>query len=93
MAITFKRETSAQIEEGLTCASCSAVIFLAVRFDRFSSYRNYRLGDSNSFFGPNMASEAISECLIHKIFLGEHAPTPPYLVHTFKVARYSLGED
>ena len=26
MAITFKRETSAQIEEGLTCALCRAVI-------------------------------------------------------------------
>ena len=35
-----------------------------------------------AFFGPNMASEAISECLILKIFLGEHAPRPPYLVHT-----------
>ena len=29
------------------------------------------------FFGPNMASEAISECLVLKIFLGEHAPDPP----------------
>ena len=26
-----------------------------------------------------MASEAISECLIFKIFLGEHAPRPPSL--------------
>ena len=30
-----------------------------------------------AFFGPNMASEAISECLILKIILGEHAPRPP----------------
>ena len=30
-----------------------------------------------AFFGPNMASEAISECLILKIFLGEYAPRPP----------------
>ena len=37
--------------------------------------------DSSSFFGPNMASEEISECLILKIFLGEHPPTPPWLVH------------
>ena len=81
MAITFKRETSAQIEEGLTCVLCRAVI-LAVWFDRFSSYRNYRLGESNSFFGPNMASEVISECLILKIFLGEQAPRPSYLVHS-----------
>ena len=29
------------------------------------------------FFVPNMASEAISECLI---FLGEHAPRPPSLL-------------
>ena len=29
-----------------------------------------------AFFGPNMASEAISECLILKIFLGEHALRP-----------------
>ena len=28
-------------------------------------------------FVPNMALEAISECLIVKIFLGEHPPTPP----------------
>ena len=39
--------------------------------------RNYRWGDSSSFFGPNMASEAILECLILKIFLEEHAPRPP----------------
>ena len=31
------------------------------------------------FFVPNMASEAISECLILKIFLVEHAPRPPSL--------------
>ena len=38
--------------------------FLAVWFDRFSSYRNY---NSSSFsFVPNMASEAISEYLILK---------------------------
>ena len=30
-----------------------------------------------AFFSPNMSSEAISECLILKIFLGEHAPRPP----------------
>ena len=30
-------------------ASCVAVIS-AIRFDRFSSYRNYRWGDSSSFF-------------------------------------------
>ena len=34
-------------------------------------------------FGPNMASEAISECLILKFSLLEHAPTPPSLF-TFK---------
>ena len=33
-------------------------------------------------FVPNMALEAISEWLIVKIFLGEHPPTPPLLVHT-----------
>ena len=44
-----------------------------------ASYRNYRWGDSSSFFGPNMASEAISECLILKIFLGEYAPDPSTL--------------
>ena len=39
--------------------------------------RNYRWGDSNSILAQ-MASEAISECLIlKKTFLGEHAPTPP----------------
>ena len=40
------------------------VVILAARFDRFSSYRNYRWGDFSSIFGSNMASEAISECLI-----------------------------
>ena len=30
-------------------------------------------------FWPNMASEAISDCLVLKIFLGEHAPNPPSL--------------
>ena len=30
-----------------------------------------------AFFGPNKASEAISECLILKFFLAEHAPRPP----------------
>ena len=34
-------------------------------------------GDSSSIFGPKMTSEAISECLILKIFMGEHAPRPP----------------
>ena len=34
-------------------------------------------GDSSRIFDPNMASEVISECLIFKNFLGEHAPTPP----------------
>ena len=34
------------------------------------------------FFVSNMASEAISECLILKIFLGEHAPRPPYSLFT-----------
>ena len=29
-----------------------------------------------------MASEAISECLIFKIFLGEYAHTPPYSLFT-----------
>ena len=29
------------------------------------------------WFGTNVASEAISECLIWKIFLGVHAPRPP----------------
>ena len=33
------REASAQIGEGLTCASCVAVI--SARFNRFSSYKNY----------------------------------------------------
>ena len=71
-------ETSVQIGEGLTCARTWRS-FLAARFDCFSSYRNYRWGDSGSIFGSNMASEAISECLISKILLGEHAPTPPSL--------------
>ena len=31
------------------------------------------------WFGPNVASEAISEWLIWKIFLGVHAPRPPSL--------------
>ena len=79
MAI-LERETSAQIGGGgggaNMRASCVAVIS-AARFDRFSSYRNYRWGDSSSIFGPNMVSEAISECLILKIFLGEQAPRPP----------------
>ena len=30
-----------------------------------------------AFFGPNMASEAISECLILKIFLGGVCPQTP----------------
>ena len=82
---TLERETSARRARklggggggGLTCARRAWQSFLAARFDRFSSYRNYRWGDSSSIFGPNMASEAISECLILKIFLGEHAPRPP----------------
>ena len=37
---------------------------------------SYRWGDSSSILAPNMASEAISECLILKIFLGKHAPRP-----------------
>ena len=36
-----------------------------------------------AFLGPNMASEAISECQIFKNFPGGHAPRPPYLVHTY----------
>ena len=49
-------------------------------FGRFPSKRNYRWGDSSSIFGPNMASEAISEVLILKIFLEQqHAPSPPSL--------------
>ena len=56
--------------------------FLAVRFDRSSTYRNYRWGDSSSFFGQNMASEAISEYLIVKKFsLG--GACPPYFGHTY----------
>ena len=34
-------------------------------------------GDSSSFFGPNMASEAISECLILKNFPGGACPQTP----------------
>ena len=33
--------------------------------------------ESSSIFGPNMASVAISECLILNIFLGQHDPRPP----------------
>ena len=29
----------------------------------------------------NTASEMISECLFNKIFLGKHAPKPPYIVY------------
>ena len=32
-----------------------------------------------AFFGPNMAPEVISGCLILKYFRGEHAPRPPSL--------------
>ena len=59
-------------------ASCVAVIS-GSRFDRFSSYTNYRWGDSGSIFGPNMTAEAILGCLILKNFLGEHPPDPPSL--------------
>ena len=51
--------------------------FLAVRFDRFPSYRNYRWGDSSSFFGPNMASEAISVPNFKKFSWGSMPPDPP----------------
>ena len=53
-----------QFGEGLTYTHRAWGSFLAARFDRFSSYRNYRWGDFSSIFGTNMASEAISDCLI-----------------------------
>ena len=50
---------------------------MAVWFDRFPSYRNYRWGDSSSFLGPNIASEAISECILLKNFSwGSMSPGP-----------------
>ena len=38
---------------------------------------------SNIKLSPNMASEAISQHLILKIFLGEHAPRPPKWVRAY----------
>ena len=37
----------------------------------------------NINLSTNMASEAISEHLILKIFLGEHAPRPPYCARAY----------
>ena len=54
----LEHETSAEIGEWLTCALCEAVI--SGSSVHSSSYRNYRC----KHFGPNMASEAILECLI-----------------------------
>ena len=51
--------------------------FLAAGFYRFSGYRKYRWGDSSIILVQKHGSEAISECLILNIFLGEHAPRPP----------------
>ena len=49
-----------------------------VRVGHFLQFdRNYRWGDSSSFFGQNMASEAISECLILKNFPGRACPQTP----------------
>ena len=61
-----------------TCATCVAA-FLAARFDRFSISTETTGGEIlvYSILGSNMASEAISEYLIFKIFLGEHTATPP----------------
>ena len=47
-----------------------------------------------AFFGPNMASEAISECLIFKIFLGSRPPDPSSLFtlnHAMPVPALKLG--
>jgi len=41
--MAIQRERSAQVGEGLTCAS-----WRSFRADRFSCYRNYRWGDSSS---------------------------------------------
>ena len=69
------RDERAQIGEGLTSSSCVAVISGSL-VHRFSSYRNYRWGDSSSFFVPNMASEAMSECLVLKCSWGSMPPDP-----------------
>ena len=38
---------------------------------------------TNAAFRPKVASEALSEHLICKIFLGQHTPTPPYHLHAY----------
>ena len=73
--VIFEREVNVQIGEVLTCAKCSCeTIISSSTVQRFTSCRNYRWGDSSKHFDPNIAS---AECLLFKIFLGEHAPRPP----------------
>ena len=63
--------------EGLTCAHAWR-LFLAVRFNRFSSYRNYRWDDSSSIW-PKHGLRSDLRVPNLKNFLGEHPPDPPSL--------------
>ena len=60
-------------------ASCRAVVSGSSRIGSIASLATEPTDGEIlvQLFGPNMASEAISGCLILKKFLGEHAPRPP----------------
>ena len=67
-----------KLGRGLAVISSSSVMIPVVSVAREISLATETTGgDSSRIFDPNMASEAISECLIFKNLLGEHAPTPP----------------
>ena len=74
----FERKTSAQIEEGLlTCVKCSCeVVISGSLVQSLQSASQAAETTGGEILGPNMTSEAISECLTSKIFLGEHTPRP-----------------
>ena len=73
--VIFEHEVNAHIGEVLTCAKCLCeTIISSSMVQRFTSSRNYWVGDSSKHFDPNIAS---AECLLFKIFVGENAPRHP----------------